>query len=65
MGRGTIISLIEAEYRRYKSLGEGALEQLDAQELIADAEGGNSIATIVWHIAGNLVEVYRLPGDGR
>ena len=53
MGR-TIISLIEAEYRRYKSLGEGALEQLDAQELIADAEGGNSIATIVWHIAGNL-----------
>ncbi len=53
MGR-TIISLIEAEYRRYKLLGEGALEQLDAQELIADAEGGNSIATIVWHIAGNL-----------
>ena len=53
MGR-TIISLLEAEYRRYKSLGEGALEQLDAQELLADAEGVNSVATIVWHIAGNL-----------
>jgi len=53
MGR-TIISLIEAEYRRYKLLGEGALEQLDAQELSADTEGGNSISTIVWHIAGNL-----------
>ena len=53
MGR-TIICLLEAEYRRYKSLGEGALEQLDAQELLADAEGVNSVATIVWHIAGNL-----------
>ena len=31
----TIISLIEAEYRRYKGLGEGALEQLDARELNA------------------------------
>ncbi len=50
----TIISLIEAEYRRYKALGEGALEQLDAQDLLADAEAVNSVATIVWHIAGNL-----------
>ena len=50
----TIISLIDAEYRRYKVLGEGALEQLDAQELLADAEAVNSVATIVWHIAGNL-----------
>ena len=53
MGR-TITSLIDAEYRRYKVLGEGALEQLDAQELLVDAEGVNSVATIVWHIAGNL-----------
>ena len=50
----TIISLIDAEYRRYKGLGEGALEQLDAQELLADAEAVNSVATIVWHVAGNL-----------
>ena len=53
MGR-TITSLIDAEYRRYKGLGEGALEQLDTEELLADAEGVNSVATIVWHIAGNL-----------
>ncbi len=50
----TIISLIDAEYRRYKGLGEGALEQLDAQELLVDAEAVNSVATIVWHVAGNL-----------
>jgi len=50
----TIISLIEAEYRRYKGLGEGALDQLDAPELLVDAEGVNSVATIVWHISGNL-----------
>ena len=31
MGR-TIISLLEAEYRRYKSLGEGALERPHTQE---------------------------------
>lgn len=48
------MSLIDAEYRRYKGLGEGALEQLDAQELLADAEAVNSVATIVWHVAGNL-----------
>ena len=50
----TIISLIEAEYRRYKGLGEGALEQLDDHELLVDAEAVNSVATIVWHISGNL-----------
>ena len=53
MGR-TIISLIEAEYRRYKAFGEGALDQLDAEELLVDAEAVNSVATIVWHVAGNL-----------
>jgi hypothetical protein len=50
----TIISLIGAEYRRYKGLGEGALEQLDDHELLVDAEAANSVATIVWHISGNL-----------
>ena len=35
-------------------LFRSALEQLDAKELLADAEGINSVATIVWHIAGNL-----------
>jgi uncharacterized damage-inducible protein DinB len=47
------ISSFEAEYGRYKALGEGAFRQLDAAELTI-AAGGNSVATLVWHIAGNL-----------
>lgn len=50
----TLVALIEAEYRRYKSLGEGAFAQLDAPELAIDNGGANSVATIVWHISGNL-----------
>lgn len=49
-----LLSLIEAEYQRYKSLGEGTFRQLSAEELVADSAGANSIAMIVWHIAGNL-----------
>jgi uncharacterized damage-inducible protein DinB len=49
-----LIASIDAEYRRYKTLGEGAINQVpDAQ--LAEAKGtGNSIVTIVWHLAGNL-----------
>ena len=47
-----IIESVESEYRRYKSLAEGALHQLsDAQ--LAETESGNSVATLVWHVAGN------------
>ena len=53
MNRG-LLSLIEAEYQRYKALGEGAMRQLSAEELVTDTAGANSIAMIVWHIAGNL-----------
>ena len=53
MNRG-LLSLIEAEYRRYKALGEGTFRQLSAEELVTDTAGANSIAMIVWHIAGNL-----------
>jgi uncharacterized damage-inducible protein DinB len=50
----SLIASIEAEYRRYKTLAEGAINQLVDSQL-ADAAGtSNSIATIVWHIAGNL-----------
>src|SRR5205085_9690999 len=50
----TLIASIEGEYRRYKTLAEGAIDQL-ADSVLADAAGGgNSIATIVWHISGNL-----------
>ena len=61
-----LVASIEAEYRRYKTLGENAIHQLpDAQ--LADAAGGsNSIATIVWHLAGNLTSRFTdfLTSDG-
>lgn len=50
----TLIASIEGEYRRYKTLAEGALDQLADSALAADAGTGNSIATIVWHVSGNL-----------
>lgn len=50
-----IVASIEGEYRRYRSLGARTMDQLDADELVArPTEESNSVATIVWHIAGNL-----------
>ena len=50
-----IILSIEGEWRRYKALGEGAFRQLRDDELGKSGPGGgNSVAIIVWHIAGNL-----------
>ena len=50
-----VVSSIEAEYRRYKGLGERAIAQLDRAGLVARPPGeGNSVAVIVWHLAGNL-----------
>ncbi len=50
-----VVDSIGGEFRRYKALGEGALRQLTADELAArTGPADNSIATIVWHIAGNL-----------
>jgi len=52
---GNIIGSIESEYQRYRKLGEGAIAQLDDEELARKPAGaGNSVATIVWHLAGNL-----------
>ena len=51
---GTVISSIAAEYRRYKSLGEAAIAQLSDADLVRASDESNSIAVIVWHIAGNL-----------
>ncbi|MCY4077341.1 MAG: DUF1572 family protein [Acidobacteria bacterium] len=50
----TLLTHIEAEYLRYKTLGEGALRQLRAEEMVMHAAGANSVAVIVWHLAGNL-----------
>ena len=50
-----IVSSIEAEWRRYKALGEGAFRQLKDDEIGNSGPGeNNSVAVIVWHIAGNL-----------
>jgi uncharacterized damage-inducible protein DinB len=49
------IQSLEAEYQRYKALSEAAIAQLPDEQLsIAAPGGGNSIAAIVWHVAGNL-----------
>jgi hypothetical protein len=50
-----VLSSIESEYRRYQRLGEEAVRQLDASALVRRPPGdGNSVAMIVWHLAGNL-----------
>jgi hypothetical protein len=50
-----IIFSIKSEYFRYKTLGEGAIEQVpdDGINKIF-GEDNNSIAVIVYHISGNL-----------
>lgn len=49
------IDSIRGEYERYKALGEGAVRQVGDEDLSAPGpNGGNSLATICWHISGNL-----------
>lgn len=51
----TIVESIRAEYARYKTLGERSIAQLsDAQLTASSSADTNSIATICWHISGNL-----------
>lgn len=62
-----IIGSIEAEYRRYKTLAEGAIAQARDDELSAPGPGGgSSIAVVVWHVAGNLASRFTdfLTADG-
>src|SRR5262245_45088222 len=62
-----IVGSIEGEYRRYKKLGEAAIEQLtDDQASRATSDGSNSVATIVWHVSGNLASRFTdfLRSDG-
>jgi uncharacterized damage-inducible protein DinB len=52
---GTLIDSIRAEYRRYKALADAALEQVSEPSLSQQGpSGGNSLATICWHVSGNL-----------
>lgn len=51
----TVIESIRGEYLRYKRLAEGAIDQLGDGDLsIGNPNGENSIATICWHVSGNL-----------
>jgi hypothetical protein len=50
-----VIAAIEGEYRRYRSLAESTMEQLTGGELCTRVSAESlSIATIAWHISGNL-----------
>ena len=63
----SVLHSIRDEYRRYKALAEGAMAQLDEAELsIPGPGGGNSVAVLVWHIAGNLASRFTdfLTSDG-
>jgi hypothetical protein len=49
------IDSIRAEYLRYKALAEAAIDQLSDDQLSAGGpSASNSIATICWHVSGNL-----------
>jgi uncharacterized damage-inducible protein DinB len=51
----TFVESIRAEYVRYKTVAEAAIAQLDDSQLAARSmEHSNSIATICWHLSGNL-----------
>jgi hypothetical protein len=51
----SIVESVRAEYLRYKTLAESAIDQLDESDLSREGpNGGNSIAVICWHVAGNL-----------
>ena len=51
----TLIKSIAAEFLRYKTLAEGALAQVSESQLtVPGPSNGNSLATICWHVAGNL-----------
>lgn len=50
-----VVDSIREEYRRYKAMAEKVFAQLDPEQLSRQPKGeGNSIATLVWHISGNL-----------
>jgi hypothetical protein len=50
-----LIESIRDEYLRYKALADATIEQLREEDLSRPAHPeGNSVATIVWHLSGNL-----------
>jgi uncharacterized damage-inducible protein DinB len=62
-----MVRAMEEEFRRYKALGEAAIAQLPDHDLSREVPGGgNSIATLVWHVSGNLASRFTdfLTSDG-
>ncbi len=62
-----LIDSIRSEYGRYKQLAEDAMAQLEEESLAAPGPNdGNSIATICWHMSGNLASRFTdfLTSDG-
>ena len=50
-----IIASITGEYRRYRKQAEATFDQLDAATVCARPSAeSNSIATLAWHVSGNL-----------
>ena len=50
-----VVGAIEAEFARYKSLGDDTFVQLAENHLVAKPSRESlSVAQIVWHVAGNL-----------
>ena len=61
------ISWIEAEFLRYKRMGEAVIAQVGPDQLVVRASPESlSLATIVWHVAGNLTSRFTdfLTSDG-
>jgi uncharacterized damage-inducible protein DinB len=49
-----VVASIEGEFERYRKLGEGAFSQVEEADLGRAAPGnGNSMTTLIQHIAGN------------
>ena len=62
-----VVAAIEAEYRRYKALAEGAFAQLTDEQLCrGGGDTANSVAVLVWHVSGNLASRFTdfLTADG-
>jgi hypothetical protein len=64
-----VISSVESEFQKYKTLAENAMTQLqDAQLAVtaAQATESNSVAVLVWHVSGNLTSRFTdfLTSDG-
>ena len=50
-----LIASIEGEYRRYRGLAEKTFDQLSDDDIARKpTPESNSIATLVWHVSGNL-----------